>query len=317
MPAKWFTCPAGTVEIEQCLKECPIRDELPAGRCLSLQTLRAIAEQRKWKGKPSVTQLLKGTREAYLEIVTDYAIVPDEEVYRVFGNRVHAYLDTFTIDEISEHTLEDDILTGTPDFYDPATCWLIDHKVWGSYKVNRALGLVQVEIETDETYKTDAEPKTIIKALKLARELIKDDDTLKLLDKAIDMSERQGKKKKRKEWQEGGIKDRLEVAIQQNYYRILLEMCGYKVNGMAIEALVRDGGLLMANMRGVESKAKLIPINRISDYWIKKYMQKKKDRLLDALANKKLPPLCNSRERWKGRKCEKYCNVREVCINNA
>ena len=70
MPAKWFRCPSGKIiEIEKCLAHCD-------HRCLTTRTLRLIADQREWKGIPSTTQLLKGTRETFLEITTDYILDP-------------------------------------------------------------------------------------------------------------------------------------------------------------------------------------------------------------------------------------------------
>jgi len=291
MPAKWFACPAGTIEIEECLCACPISAELPAGRCLSLRTLRALALQRKWTGEPSTTQLIKGTREAYLEITTNYAFNPQDRLYAVHGSKVHAYLDQFTgLNELSEERLYDAVSSGSFDFYDPESELLIDSKTWGSYKVMKALGLYQVDVPTGEYFKRDGK------------------------------TGKKGDPKTRKEWVEGGVKDRLDVAIQLNDYRIKLEEvlpAGHEVKRMAVEALVRDGGLKAASMRGVEGNGILIPINRVSDHRIKKYMAEKARRLHHALDHRELPKLCNRRERWAGRKCEAYCNVREACINNA
>ena len=291
MPAKWFTCPAGTIEIKECLQSCPASAELPAGRCLSLRTLRAIAQQREWTGEPSTTQLLKGTREAYLEITVDYAFNPQDRLYAVHGSKVHAYLDQFTgLNELSEERLCDAVSSGMFDFYDPEGEVLIDSKTWGSYKVMKALGLYQVDVPTGEYFKRDGK------------------------------TGKKGDPKTRKEWIEGGVKDRLDVAIQLNDYRLKLEEVlpsGYGIRKMAVEALVRDGGLKAASMRGIEGNGILIPINRISDHRIRKYMAEKARRLHEALRTRKLPKLCNRRERWDGRKCEAYCNVREACINNA
>ena len=52
MPAKWFICPDGSrVEISVCLENgCHMAASLHGGRCLSVRTLRLIAEQRPWKG---------------------------------------------------------------------------------------------------------------------------------------------------------------------------------------------------------------------------------------------------------------------------
>ena len=97
MGARYFKCPDGEIcEIKDCLTSCRLATELPAGRCLSLRTLRLIAEQREWTGIPSTTQLLKGTREAYLELTEDYILDPQGTLFRVHGTKAHALLDQFT-----------------------------------------------------------------------------------------------------------------------------------------------------------------------------------------------------------------------------
>ena len=280
MPAKYFICADGEqCKISDCLKSCRMECFLPAGRCLSIRTLRAIADQREWTGKPSTTQLLKGTREAYLEIATDYAINPQDALFRVHGSKAHDYLDKFTGDnELAEIRLEDDFSTGQFDLWDNGV--LIDTKTSGSYKVMKALGYKQVDVATGEVYKTGA---------------------------------KKGLPKTRKEIVEGGRKDRLDWAIQLNDYRIKLEYCGFKVQQMAIEALIRDGGTYMATGRGIDFNGTLIPINRISDSWVKRYMKKKANDLEAALELSILPKKCKPRETWNGRKCERYCNVKESC----
>jgi len=255
--------------------------EFPVGRCLSVRTLRFIADQREWTGTPSTTQLLKGVREAMLEILTEYDISPQDSLFRIFGTRSHDLLDKYTDDnELSEERLFDEISSGQFDFYDPATLQLMDNKFWGSYKIMKALGLYQVEVPTGEVYKS---------------------------------GKKKGQPKTRKEWREGGHKDRFDVAIQLNDYRIKLESIGFPVRQMVIEAITRDGNTWVAKNRGIEQNGLLIPINRISDHWVRRYMKAKRDALMNVLETRIVPPRCKPRERWNGRKCDKYCNVRVIC----
>lgn len=282
MPAKWFTCPDGQQTIiTDCLENCRMGWCLPAGRCLSVRTLRLIAEQREWTGKPSTTQLLKGTREAYLGITTDYAINPQDAIFRIIGTKSHSALDAYTGDnELGEERLEDEFSTGQFDFYDNGV--LIDVKTSGSYKVMKALGYHQVEVETGEVYKSGA---------------------------------KKGLPKTRKEWREDGRKDRLDWAIQLNDYRMKLERLGFPVHQMAIECLIRDGNTYIAQQRGIAFNGTLIPINRISDHWIRRYMRMKHRALMQALETGEMPPPCRYRETWGGgRKCEKYCDVAKACM---
>jgi hypothetical protein len=286
MPAKWFICPdENKTLITDCLTTCRIADQLPAGRCLSLRTLRLIADQREWTGVPSTTQLLKGTREAYLELVTDYALNPQDELWRVHGSKAHQLLEQYHDNALGEIRLTDEICSGQFDFYDPDDQILYDSKTWGSYKIMKAMGLQQVEVETGEVYKS---------------------------------GEKKGKPKTRKEWVEGGAPDLFNEEIQLNDYRMKLEAAGFPVKAMFIEALCRDGNTWMAAKRGIQQVGVLIPIRRLPDEEVKRYLRIKAMYLNVALhpdcsPNSCVVDKCNERENWQGRKCEKYCRVREAC----
>jgi len=95
-----------------------------------------------------------------------------------------------------------------------------------------------------------------------------------------------------------------------------IEALGFPVHMMAIEALCRDGGTYIAKNRGITFNGALIPVNHISDHWIKKYMKTKAEALHKALQTGEIPPQCKPRETWNGRKCEKYCSVKKACQNN-
>ena len=110
-----------------------------------------------------------------------------------------------------------------------------------------------------------------------------------------------------------GVKEVLEWAIQLNYYRMLLEKQGFKVSKMFIQAICRDSNLRIAQERGIDKTVYIIPINKISDCWLKKYFQHKAKILKNALKTKILPPICSHRERWNDRKCLDYCAARENC----
>ena len=93
----------------------------------------------------------------------------------------------------------------------------------------------------------------------------------------------------------------------------LLEKAGFTVKRMVIEALCRDSSLRTASERGIEQTVYLIPIHKISDRWLERYFAKKAKMLKEALAKKKLPPVCSNRERWGGRKCLDFCEARSKC----
>ena len=284
-----FICPdLHECKIEDCLKSCRMADKLSAGRCLSVRSLGAIAEQRVWNGTPSTTQLLNGTREAYLTIKCDYSIDPQDYVYALFGTKVHALLEDYTPDNgLSEERLFDDVSSGAFDFYQDGV--LYDVKTYGSYAVAKTLGLVEKMIP-DGVYKTSKAGKY-----------------------------NKGDIKYKKIFVEGGIHKRFNLMVQLNDYRMKLEKCGFNVDKMVCEILVRDGGTYIASSRGVHQKALLVTINKISDHWISAYMKEKARRLQEALATDTLPPPCSPRERWydkntaRSGKCANFCPVRFQC----
>lgn len=293
MPYTEFICPDGCkCKIEDCLQGCRLADKInpetgshwvAGGRCLSRQTLAAIAEQREWTGKPSTTQLLKGTREAYLELTEEYAINPKDHLFMLHGTKVHEGLEAHTDgDALAEVRLDDGVSTGAFDYFDEEPCeeeghgYLYDHKTYGSYKAAKVLGLRSVK-ELVGYYK-NGKPKY--------RTVIKSD----------------------------GVHSRLDLAIQLNDYRMKIEKClGKVVDKMLCEIIVRDGNTYMAKNRGVTENGYLVPVNRISDKWVERYMKKKAGDLKKAMKEKKLPPPCRPSEVWGGRKCGSYCAVREFC----
>ncbi len=282
MPAQYFQCPSGDeIDILECLKKCP-----SGTRCLLQPTLSAIAQSTRRKLKlPSVTELIVGTREAYLKKTTHYTIDPQGRLFALYGMGVH-----------NMHAQHDENLLVEERFYGEEFCGqidlygdllgdgiptLADIKTVGSYKALRALGLESVDVETGEKFKSGY---------------------------------RIGQPKTRKEWVMGGYRDVHDWALQLNAYRYLLEREGFPVGRMVVQLLVRDAGLEVAGRRNIDRTAYVININKISDHWIERYFQYKARRLSEALATKHLPGVCRPSERWgKDRKCRDYCEVRGSC----
>ena len=282
MPATQFKCKNGNkIPIKQCLSHCP-----NGQRCMFLPTLRSVAESLDRKlDKPSVTELISGTRETYLKKTQPYAVDPMQQLYAVHGTAVHTIQEGHNEGNIiAEERLADDITSGKFDLYgqivDLSDNTLGDYKVTSSYKLMKALGYYKVDVPTGEVYKTGL---------------------------------KKGQPKTHKEWRTDGVGHVLEWAIQLNYYRILLEQAGFKVKDMVIQALCRDYSLRMASERNITRPLYLIKINRISDHWIKLYMSVKAKRLQKAVKENHLPARCSARERWHDRKCQSYCDVAEFC----
>ena len=267
MGYKYFICPDNQkCEISGCLQSCRMEK-----RCLSLPTLRAISQQREWTGIPTTTQLLKGTREAWLEIVNDDLIInPQDRMFSLLGTKVHGTLERHTDNMLSEERISDEVSSGQMDCYDANSMTLYDYKTAGSYKVMQALGIVMVDVPTGEFYKT---------------------------------GEKKGQPKTRKEPQ-NGQPDMREWELQLNDYRIKLESQGFAVKDMYIEAIVRDGGTIAARSRGIIQNAYLIPVRRMPDEEVKAYFKTKADALQSALATEVIPPPCTDEECWERRKCK-------------
>ena len=281
MPATKFICPTGQeIDIEKCLKKC-----LYGQRCMFLPTLRAVAASLNRNIKqPTVTELLAGTMETFLKRTTDYVVDPIKQLYALHGTAIHTINENY-VDKnmLSEQRLSDDITSGKFDLFGKILDkenTLGDYKITSSYKLMKALGYYKVDVPTGEVYKTGA---------------------------------KKGQPKTRKEWRTDGVKHILDWAIQLNYYRILLEKRGYTVNRMEIQAMCRDFNLRIAAERNIISPIYLIPINKISDHWVKLYMKTKAERLQKSLKTGKTSHICSSKERWQNRKCKDYCAVAEDC----
>lgn len=282
MPATMFVCPDGErFPIIKCLSKCRQKQ-----RCMFLPTLRAVAESLdRGLEEATVTELIAGVRETYLKKTTAYAVDPQNVLYSLHGQAVHALHEGHTSGEIlGEIRLKDKVTSGKFDLYgkiiDEEEGVLGDLKVTSSYKIAKALGIYKVDVLTGEVYKTGA---------------------------------KKGQPKTRKEFRYDGVRHVWEWAVQLNYYRLLLEKAGFQVNKMFIQAICRDNSLRTAAERGVMKTVYLIPINRISNRWLERYFGRKAQLLQKAVEDKRLPVPCTMKETWEGRKCLEYCEVRENC----
>ncbi len=150
MPITEFVCPDGVrIDTEDCLKKCRMPD-----RCASRRTLQGCLYQRKWNGKPSVTQCLGGTMEEFLKLTKDYAVKPSSRVKMMLGSKVHKALEQVA----DPHTISEERMRGIDGISGIADALeeehdkvkLIDTKTGGVYAAVKALGL----------YKEEADAKT-------------------------------------------------------------------------------------------------------------------------------------------------------------
>ena len=281
MPVERFICPDGKEQfVSECLVECRMKS-----RCMFLPTLQVIARAQERTTDFTVTELIGGTREAYLKRTMRYAIDPQKQMFSMQGNAVHHFMQQFSnVKILQEIRLQGDGYSGQFDMYGQLLGFerdtLGDIKVTSSYKISKALGYRQESVDTGTVYQSGA---------------------------------RKGQARKRKIWHEDGTRGVFDWALQLNAYRILLSLYGLSVNKMVIQAICRDGSLRVAQERNLDRAVYLIPIRKMSDLWVKKYLGMKRDRLKEAMDNQAMPPVCRKRERWNDRKCKDFCEVSQFC----
>ena len=280
MPAKFFRCQAGEkVPFEQCLKGCD-------HRCMSLPALKSAVEStRHWFGKPSVTQLIKPTRQTFLEITKDYAIHPMGSIAAMIGTNSHkAFEDASPDGWMAEHRMTDDITSGCFDAYDPTTQTLWDWKFFRSGRIARCLGM-----------------------------------TPKWRKRTVTRGKRKGEEVWEQIWEPNGVRKVMDIAIQLNYYRYMMENEGLPVKQIRVNMFLRSSIDAEAKKMGLTQAAYIVPINLISKRWIRLYFETKAKRLREALQNGVCPPPCKKSERWDSsktypnRRCADWCDVNEYC----
>jgi len=289
-----YICPdGGEIELSKCITDGGCR---MANRCICRPMLKRMAEQRVWKGVPSTTQLLKGTRQAYLEIINDYSVKPDDRVFMILGTTIHNDLELQgDATSVAEIDLSDDEGSVRPDLleFENGVYTMIDYKVTGSFVVASALGLYK-----EEEPMTDPETGEVI--------VYKNDGK----------GGKKGEPRMHQVLKQSNAKiDLKDWPAQLNNYRIGLETkLGIKVSRLIVQAIVRDGGTAIAVGRGVMDKAYQISIPILSDAEVMMYFSDKKFALLNALSNKQEPTPCTEKERWEeDRKCTDYCPVNKFC----
>jgi hypothetical protein len=285
MSLTWFKCPdEKVIKVEDCLKQCRLEE-----RCLTLPTLTLIAQEREWKGVASTTQLLNGTMLEFLKLTQPYMVDPDKRAFMIAGTKHHQNLEEFAkllgLPAELPLTIDRDIF----DLLEPENDdWtLTDYKLWGSYRVARALGLVEVGKKPDPTgavYKVSGKwgkagsPKMVSIFQSMPQEV-----------------------------------DVFNEELQLNRYRIMLEEHGISIVKMQLQITVRDGGLAIAFSRGLFRNTYKIPIMKLDDSDVLGYFQAKDADLHAALDEGSWEVPCNERECWDGVRCKSYCEVARNC----
>jgi hypothetical protein len=308
---KWFIHDGNKLLVDDCLNQGLLSNIYP------LPYLMLCANEREWTGIPSTTQLIKGSREAFLLLTTPYYINPDRQAFRTHGTMAHLKLEKQApFGSYAEIPMVDDDISMIFDllFKQPnGDYWLIDYKTTGSYKISKALGI--------EKHK---------------RPMV-DDMGLPVVYKRGNKSKGFKKGDPRQETyftinpNKADLKD---WELQLNRYKIVAEKhLSVKIAKIKIFCIARDGNTKIAKSYGLETMTHYIdvrklPVDRVVDYF--KY---KRDVLIGCLAEyKKLTGITPKRrcfeydmesiietcpdrceDTWGGRKCESWCDVSEMC----
>ena len=283
-----FRCPdKGIIPVQECLQGCRM-----AERCMTLPTLALIGQERTWGGVASTTQLLNGTMLEYLKLTKDYTVSPDSRAFMLSGTQHHKGLE----ETAHELGLAAEIpLSVDRDIFDLIESEgdkfvLTDYKLWGSFKVAKALGLTKVGTKPDpsgEVYKTTTkwgkagEPKMV--------------SIWGIVPENVD------------NW---------EVEYQLNRYRVKLAELGVKIHRLQLQVTVRDGGLAVAVKRGLDRNVYRIPVRLLPDEDVMSFFATKATSLQVALSCGWTEP-CSDRECWNGLRCQRFCDVKEFCPRGA
>jgi hypothetical protein len=302
---RWFEVDGERIEVEEALRTGKLNYRYPKAY------LEVVADRRDWKGKPSVTQLIKGTREAFLEIIVPYAVDPDDAAFMFHGSMTHSQLEDASVaeEDLPEIAMMDFDITGIADMVEQqpnGENWLIDYKTWGSFAVAKNIGIVK---KKRPMYDADGNPV---------------------------LYKRNGKGYKAGEHRQEDYfevdpeqADNRDVALQLNMYKILLERTrGIQIDKLRVFCIIRDGGTHTARSYGITTRTGFIEIPTLPAEKILSWFKHRAELLIEAVngyhemqkeAGKEkaliewTPNLCSRHERWDNRKCEKYCSVRIRC----
>ena len=300
---KGFICPNGTkVPFDKCFEHC-------TNRCATLPILILIKRNlTKSNTHISVTQLLKGTRQTYLELTKDYYVPPKDMIFSLFGTAIHNQLELIKENKAKEElkkikqeikeTLGEDVIDEHGELKETFKSTPIGKRY---YKTKRELYNEQRFINFSFEERIFLTIDNNIKITGIPD--LYDRKNKALYDYKISGSYAiaSAKETGKKEW-----------TFQLNAYRIALEQNGYPVESMYIQAITRDGGLYTARQKGIENM-EIIPVEFISDNIILEFYKEKYKALITAIETNQMPPPCSNEESWNGKKCKYYCPVLEYC----
>lgn len=282
MPAKWFVCPDGEViEIEKCITECRMDEP-----CMATPVAITLGYNRPPPKIPrmSASQGLTGVRQKYLELTTFFVVNPQNRADSIMGTAAHTRLEEGASGDrfVSEQYFKNAYTSCFIDLYERHTRILWDYKTWGAFKIKKALGLVKARVPSGEFYKVNG------------KNFKKGDP------KMMDVWTRDPEQV-----------DLYDVELQMNMERILIQRT-LPVKQMKVQAIVKEP-LWSVAKHGIDRKLYTFDVKRLDDERVIEVYKNKTEALREAFRTGEVPDYCTEAERWGGRKCERFCEVREAC----
>lgn len=282
MPAKWFKCPDGEViEIAECIRGC--RMEEP---CMATPLAITLGYNRPPPKVPrfSASQGLTGVRQKYLELTNFYVVDPQGRADMIMGTAAHTRLEDGASGDrfVCEQYFKNAYTSCFIDLYERHTKILWDYKTWGAFKVKKALGLVKSVVPSGEFYKVNGK------------------------------NFKKGDPKMMEVWARDPKEvDLYDVELQMNMERILIHK-QLPVEKMKVQAIVKEP-LWSVRKHGIMQKLYTFDVKFLPDEEVVSVYKTKTEQLREAFVSGEVPGYCTEGERWGGRKCEKFCEVRDIC----
>jgi hypothetical protein len=224
----------------------------------------------------------------FLKITQPYSISFQDRIFILLGINTHGKLEDSAkkLNISAEVALsEDRDIFDLLEQYEDGWC-ISDYKVWGSYKVAKALGIVKagkVPDPSGERYKSSGKWGKA--------------GDIKMVDSFAMVGE----------------KDLWEVEMQLNRYRVMLEQKGLKIKKMQLQIMCRDYNTISADSRGIQQGIYMTEVQRLDDAVITSFFDNKQAKLAAALKAGKCDEPCTLEERWNDIRCKSYCEVAYAC----
>jgi len=249
--------------------------------CPSAMPAHVNKHTRSWKGKLSVTQALNPTTQIYLSINNDRIINLQRNIYSMLGTINHSRHEAG-----GAHTDE------------------LECEIFLEDELNAGT-TDQLQCVDGKYYLRDIKNKKVMQA-----KWILDYEKIGDKDYALPTWRQTGKK----------LKDRDDVVMQMNRYRMLLEKSrGITIEGMFMDVVFIDYSPTNSPSRfGLKYQYYGVPVRKLDDDFVLDFYKKADARIKHALKNG-VDKFCYEDDDWKefgapGNRCNFYCESKDSCI---